>query len=85
MTESQQLTIPRTLATTIAGVALLSAFCFAGLVASFVVDGRGGDGTAYLEFAGRFVTWMGALATGGTMAHGARHLGQRMPSGQDPE
>jgi len=84
MTAPQTITLSRTLASTIAGVALLSAFCAAALVASFVVNHQGGDGSPYLDFAGRFVSWIGLLATAGVGGHSMRHIGSAVKPGQDP-
>jgi len=84
MTESKEITLSRTLMTTVASVVVMCLFCGAGLVASFVVDHGGGDGAPYLEFAGRWVTWIGAVTGGGIVGHAGRHFGRNTPSGVDP-
>jgi len=84
MTEAKTITLSRTLAATVAGFAAMALFCGAALVASVVIEHQGGDGSPYLEFAGKWVQYMGWLITGGVVGHSARHIGSAVMPGQDP-
>lgn len=87
MTESKTITLSRTLAATVAGVSVMCLFCGGSFVASIVIEHQGevGDGAPYLEFAGRWVQYIGWLVTGGVLGHAGRHWGRNTPSGVDPE
>jgi len=79
-----KLNLSRTLLATTIGAGCMIAFCAVSLVASIVIEDRGGDGSAYMEFAKDWIPYIGGLIITGTGIHGTRHLGSGVPSGTDP-